>query len=483
MELTRQIRWSVILGALFILANAVALYFEQYYFMALPLGLLVIWAALFRLDKLLLFVVMCTPVSLNLEQLEIGGVGFYLPTEPLLFGILLLMVFRIMQGQSIDSRIWKHPLSYIIYAYVGWIAFTTVSSEYPVVSLKFLLAKLWFIVPMYFVAAHIFSNLRNIRQYQLLYIFPLLLVIIYTVIRHSTFGFDKDAGHWVMEPFYKDHTSYGAVLAMYFPVIVGLTIRKKLSPFVRTILVIGTIILAIGVVFSYTRAAWVSLAAAMVLMVAMMLKIRFRTILFSFIALAAFVWSTQDQLLIVMEKNKQDSSDNLAEHVESISNVSSDASNLERLNRWNCALEMFYERPITGWGPGTYQFVYAPFQRFEDLTIISTNNADGGNAHSEYLGPLAEQGIPGSLIVLVLVLYTCFFSFRLYHEVHDREIKILVMTTFMGLFTYFVHGTLNNYLDTDKASIPFWGFLAVLVAVDIFHKKNRAEAATQAVSK
>ena len=28
----------------------------------------------------------------------------------------------------------------------------------------------------------------------------------------------------------------------------------------------------------------------------------------------------------------------------------------------------------------------------KDLTIISTNFGDGGNAHSEYLSPLAEQG-------------------------------------------------------------------------------------------
>ena len=33
--------------------------------------------------------------------------------------------------------------------------------------------------------------------------------------------------------------------------------------------------------------------------------------------------------------------------------------------------------------------------------------------------------------------------------------------------TYFVHGVLNNYLDTDKASAPFWGFLAVLVVWDL----------------
>ena len=44
----------------------------------------------------------------------------------------------------------------------------------------------------------------------------------YTLVRHAGFGFEKDAGHWVMKPFYKDHTSYGAVLAMAIPPMLAL---------------------------------------------------------------------------------------------------------------------------------------------------------------------------------------------------------------------------------------------------------------------
>ena len=179
--------------------------------------------------------------------------------------------------------------------------------------------------------------------------------------------------------------------------------------------------------------------------------------------------------MISLERNDQDSSDDLAEHVESISNVSSDASNLERLNRWNSALAMFEERPVFGWGPGTYQFVYAPFQRSQDLTIISTNNADGGNAHSEYLGPLSEQGVLGSLAVILLVLVVSGLAFRLTYSLESYELKVIVLSVYLGLMTYFVHGVLNNYLDTDKASAPFWGFIAVLVAIDVFHSKKTPE--------
>ena len=62
---------------------------EWYYLALLPFVLVLIFMAFFNLDKLMWLVVFCTPLSLNLEELEIGGIGMYLPTEPLMFGIML----------------------------------------------------------------------------------------------------------------------------------------------------------------------------------------------------------------------------------------------------------------------------------------------------------------------------------------------------------------------------------------------------------
>ena len=121
----------------------------------------------------------------------------------------------------------------------------------------------------------------------------------------------------------------------------------------------------------------------------------------------------------------------------SISNVSSDASNLERLNRWSCAWAMFLERPIAGWGPGTYQFEYAPFQTAALRTKISTNNADLGNAHSEYLGPLAEQGVLGFMSMVALLLAACQLGFKCYHTLTDPNERALALGLFLGLVTYF----------------------------------------------
>lgn len=474
---TKVLYW---LSGFYILLTALSLYFEFYYITLLPAALAVLWMAFFKLEYIIWIVVAFTPLSINIEDLGLGGVGMYLPTEPLLFGVLLVFTFKMISGNSIDSKIYKHPISYVIYAYLGWMVFTCITSEHPFVSVKYVLTRMWFIAAFYFIAVHLFSKREHFRLYFLLYLFPLFGVIVYTVIRHSQYGFDKDSSHWVMEPLFKDHTSYGAVLAMYFPVLIGLLLSKKMQLVLRVLLSIGFIILTTGLIFSYTRAAWLSVIGAAVILVAMLLRIKFRTLLLSGAVAGSFLFFAMDDIQVALESNKQESSDKLDEHVSSISNVSSDASNLERLNRWNCAIEMWKERPVFGWGPGVYQFEYAPFQRSTDRTIISTNEGDGGNAHSEFLGPLCEQGVLGMSFVILLILSVCALGFRLFFTVRDFETRLIFTSAFLGLLTYFIHGVLNNYLDTDKASIPFWGFIAILVAVDLYHANRKEELAEPA---
>ena len=66
---------------------------------------------------------------------------------------------------------------------------------------------------------------------------------------------------------------------------------------------------------------------------------------------------------------------------------------------------------------------------------------------------------------------TCHLGFKLQRTLTDPDDRMLAMGLFLGLITYFVHGVLNNYLDTDKASAPFWGFLALLVVLDLCNEK------------
>ena len=320
----------------------------------------------------------------------------------------------------------------------------------------------------------LFKKFKNIGTFIWLYVISLIVVIFYTIYNHSLFGFSEKTSHWVMMPFYNDHTAYGAILALFIPVVIFFSFNSQYKKSIKILSLFVLIVLIIAIILSYTRAAWVSLIIGLIIFLIVLFRIKFKWVLISLILLISSFLIFQDVIFSKLEKNKQASSTDFVQHVESVSNISTDASNLERINRWNSALRMFKEWTFFGWGPGTYQFFYGPFQLAKYKTIISTNAGDRGNAHSEYIGPLAESGVFGVLSFLSIIVCTIYTSLKIYKESKEKHVKRFSLAIIIGLITYFIHGFLNNFLDSDKASIPFWGFIAMIVAMDIYHT-NRKE--------
>ena len=141
---------------------------------------------------------------------------------------------------------------------------------------------------------------------------------------------------------------------------------------------------------------------------------------------------------------------------------------------------MWKENPMLGCGPGTYQFRYASYQRSYQLSTISTNAGNLGNAHSEYIGPMTEQGIPGVLLVVCIFMATFATGVRVYRTAKDRQVADMALAFTLSLLTYYIHGVFNNFLDTDKLSVPFWAFTAVVVALDVYsEKKDESKSITE----
>ena len=465
------------ISILFIILNTILLTKEIYWSLIIPAVLFFFVLYFISLDKILLLIVFLTPIAINIRSFD-TGFGISLPTEPLLACVVLIFIIRLFYTNTYDIKILKHPISIIILLSLFWMFFTSLTSELPLVSFKYLIARLWFVIPFYFLGIYLFKDYKNIKLFSWLYVIPLLGVIFYTTYNHALRGFSEEAGHWVMNPFYNDHTAYGTILAFFIPIFIGFSFNKNYSRTYKLFAFIITGILFIALFLSYSRAAWISLAVSFAVFLIIILKIKFRWILLSIALVIGLFLSFQNQILDSLERNKQDSSANFVEHIQSISNISSDASNLERINRWQSAIRMFNEKPFWGWGPGTYQFFYASFQRSKEKTIISTNAGDKGNAHSEYIGPLAEMGVIGSLLVILLVIFSIRTGLRVYRKSENKEIKFISMATVLGLITYFVHGLLNNFLDTDKASVPFWGFIAIIVTLDIYYSNKKTEVDT-----
>lgn len=458
----------VLAGLAFIAASLGLLFLDNWYTFLVPAILGIVFFVFYKPDYLYFFLFFATPLSINIEEYT-DSFGLFIPTEPILAGLMLLFIAHEIRKPFFPNFIWKDYLVWSVVAYLSWIFLSSLASSHPLVSFKFLLVRMWFIIPMFFYGIKFFSDLAKIKTFIWLFNIGMTIAILYTVTIHATYQFGEKESHWVMWPFFKDHTIYGAIVALVLPLNIGLYLSKKQTPLVQAILIGMIAVNLIGLYFSYTRAAWLSVVAAFFVFLCIRFKIHFKYLFGTAVLGGLIVLASWNQIEQNLAKNKHEhTTEDFGKRIQSAANISTDASNLERINRWTSALRMFAERPIFGFGPGTYAFEYARFQDPEKLTIISTNFGDGGNAHSEYLGPMAEMGIGGLLFTLLWIGCLFYKGISTYILIPNdmREIRALCMVMILALVTYFVHGFLNNYLDTDKAAVPIWAMAACFIAIE-----------------
>ena len=82
------------------------------------------------------------------------------------------------------------------------------------------------------------------------------------------------------------------------------------------------------------------------------------------------------------------------------------------------------------------------------------------------------MGLIGLLAILFIISAIFYKGITLYYAwpAHDREMRTLILALILSLATYFIHGILNNYLDTDKAAVPIWAFCAAFIALEQYNK-------------
>ncbi|MES1182054.1 MAG: O-antigen ligase family protein, partial [Flavobacterium sp.] len=161
--------------------------------------------------------------------------------------------------------------------------------------------------------------------------------------------------------------------------------------------------------------------------------------------------------------------------------IQTDASNVERINRWSCAVRMGIDEPVFGFGPGMYQFEYGRFQLPTDLTNISTFHGNKGHAHSEILGALAESGFPGMLLAVVFMFSAIGYGLNVIYNTKDPYRRWIAYAALLGLVSFYVHGFFNAFLDTDKMAILVFGSIAVIIATDLENRKSVAAGLTTSV--
>ncbi len=473
MNLSLDIKRLYLFSGIFFLYCLAAVYFEVYVALVFPVVLMLGWVAVTKTKYILYFLAFATPLSVHLLDERYSSINLSLPTEPLIILLFIGVILKLLKAKKIYLPEMSTILGILIIVDLAWLIITAVFSTMPLISAKYVLMKSWYIGVFYFLLTRYFRSDSVAKKFIWSFITAVVLLSIYTLIVHASGGFSRAYAYTAMRPFLPDHGMYAACISFVVPVLFVFAIHGQhfgYSRALRFVCFVLFVFMIVAVALSFTRASWLSLVVSLGLYFILLAGIRFKYVVLVLLVLVGGLLANMDYLLTDLSRNKNESDDNIENHLQSVGNVSSDPSNLERLNRWGSGIRMWEEKPWLGWGPGTYTFQYGQFQLPHQMTIISTNVGDLGGIHSEYLRPLAESGLLGVFLLLSIVFVVFSTAFKHYRVLSGSD-RYLSLAVFLGLVTYFAHGILNNYIEFDKIAVPLYSFMAIITAIEM-NRKN-----------
>ena len=392
-----------------------------------------------------------------------------MPGEPMLAIMIFALGWEVLKKPSLLRELFSGESRWVI-PLIASFAISLAFSSMLIVSVKFTIINLSYILVLFLWQKQLFKNRPEFFP-KLLILFSLshLVVLAFSVWQFSGYYWNPITIKGIFRPFYKDHTILGATSTFLCVFWFLFATKVHLSKLKILWIVLGVIFLG-GVFLSFSRAAFLSFVFFVFVWIALQFRIRVKHIVPVILLGILLIGLYQDQLVRLFYSNKNlshDAQSSYMDRIESSGNITTDISNLERLNRWYSGIKMAMEKPLTGFGPGTYQFKYIPYQNPKLMNRLTVKDHwhipenSGGTAHSEYILALSEMGIFG-LAALLLLLSRWFWIAFEKASIHPQRKNILI--SFAVLSTYMFHGAFNNFLNTDKFAFLFWGFAAWMAA-------------------
>ena len=129
---------------------------------------------------------------------------------------------------------------------------------------------------------------------------------------------------------------------------------------------------------------------------------------------------------------------------------------------------MIKEKPITGFGSGNFYNFYKSYADENFVTYVSKNPEQSG-IHNYFLMIAVEQGVPGLVIFVLLLVVTLLKAEWLFHKLKPGYPRKLLSACVASLFFILFILLLNDMIETDKIGSFFFFCLAMIVALEHRH--------------
>ncbi len=446
-----------------LLAAIVAAITSGYYWIAaLPFGLLFFYAGWQSLS--LFFYLLILSIPWSIEYNFSNTLGTDIPDEPLMWFVMILLIVNwVGTPQKITASL-KHPLLFFLLLHMGWVLATVFFSTNSLVSVKFLLAKTWYLAAFVFTPIFLLRDKKTIAVTGVCFFLSMIAFTVFANYRHYNLGFTFANINDALQPFFRNHVNYSAMLVCTVPVMVAIYQLHKRS---RIFIEIFFLFVMAALFLSYARGAWLALVLGTATYWLMIKKKFFQVYIVSFaLLLAAAIWVKSNDRYMAYAHDFRTTifHKNFSEHLAATYELK-DVSTAERFNRWVAGVKMIDDNWLTGYGPNTFYENYKPYMIPAFKTWVSANE-DHSTVHNYFLLTTIEQGIPGLLFFLILLGAMVWYAQHLYHRTHDKFYKTVTMCISVLLVMITTVNMLSDLIETDKVGSLFFLCLGLLIVID-----------------
>jgi O-antigen ligase len=250
---------------------------------------------------------------------------------------------------------------------------------------------------------------------------------------------------WIYGP-YSNHNHYAGLMEMLTPVPLVIALSSRTSRQTRWLAGMAASIMAASLLLSGSRGGMTAFAAEMVLLAILLRRQRMDAKTMGVmaaslvLALVLFGWLAQPQL---------------TERLAAIpSGTKAELSGGTRLTIDRDTLRMFAQRPLLGWGLGSFPDVYPRFCSFYATLPVD-------RAHNDYLQLLAEMGIAG----FAITMYSLFIALRgALRKIQQDPLGtngLIGLSVLLGISGILVHSLLDFNLEIPANAAIFYALCTV----------------------
>jgi len=240
---------------------------------------------------------------------------------------------------------------------------------------------------------------------------------------------------------YVDHDHYAGLMEMLAPIAIVLSLSSLLSGGKRALVALAGVVMASSIVLSQSRAGTAAFLGEMVLLLALLLgrqkNGRFAATLggVGLMVLAFVAWVGTPALW---------------HHL----------SELQDWMRWAIfkdGLQVFWRKPILGWGLGTFTTVYPQFRSFYTNLFVNA-------AHNDYLQVLVETGLIGFAAVVWFIVAMYRAGLRNADGWNRHWSRALGLSALVGCTGLLIHSAFDFNLQIPANACMFYFLCAVTTA-------------------